>query len=513
MAKTAITLSGVSKVFDGFYALDRVHMDIAPATIHAVLGENGAGKTTLMNVLFGLYQPEQGYITLHGERVKIASPQKAMQMGIGMIHQHFMLVESLTTVENVALGLPNQGVTLKLDAIAQRLEHLCQEYTFDVHLHELVWKLPIGMRQRIEILKVLIRNANIIILDEPTSVLAPNEIKSFLDGMQRLKQMGKTVIFITHKLDEVMAIADTVTIMQHGKVRAHLHVADTHVKQMATLMVGRDMSHTQVHKPDADKDITQHPIIFTAKGLNAHNAQGVHALKNVDIHIRSGEVLAVAGVDGNGQAELANAIVGLLKLDSGHITLHDTDITNASVYDRCHTHKIAYVPEDRHHTGLVLDFTIAQNSIIRDFNTDTFSKKGLLNFKNIRTKATQWAQKYDVRMRGIDQQVRFLSGGNQQKLIFAREVERNPELLVVMQPCKGLDVGAIEAVQKTILNARASGKAVLYISTELEDIMTVADRIVVMSGGHITGTLSPSEVTDEKIGALMGGIAQGAPPQ
>ncbi len=511
MTETAITLQGVSKIFDGFYALDSVDMDIKSATIHAILGENGAGKTTLMNVLFGLYQPEQGHITLHGERVKIASPQKAMQMGIGMIHQHFMLVDSLTAVENVALGLPRQGMTLKLDAIAKKLQDLCEEYNFDVNIHELVWKLPIGMRQRIEILKVLIRNAHIIILDEPTSVLAPNEIKSFLEGMNRLKKMGKTVIFITHKLDEVMAIADTVTIMQHGKVRANLRVADTNVKEMATLMVGRDISHTQIQKDDCPKNTPSKnaPIVFSAKGLNAHNAQGIHALQDVNIDIRAGEILAVAGVDGNGQAELANAIVGLLKPDSGHITLHGTDITHTTVYDRCHTHKIAYVPEDRHHTGLVLDFTIAQNSMLRDFDTDTFAKKGILNFSAIRQKASAWVKKYDVRMRTIDQQVRFLSGGNQQKLIFAREVERNPELLVVMQPCKGLDVGAIEAVQKTILNARANGKAILYISTELEDIMTVADRIAVMSGGRITGELAPGEVTDEKIGALMGGISEG----
>ncbi len=507
-SESAITLKGVSKVFDGFYALDSVDIEIQSGTIHAILGENGAGKTTLMNVLFGLYQPEEGGIQLHGKKVKIASPQKAMQMGIGMIHQHFMLVDSLTTLENVALGLPHQGITLKLEKIAQELESLCQEYNFDVNLYEYVWKLSIGMRQRIEILKVLIRNASIIILDEPTSVLTPNEINSFLDGMRRLKETGKTVIFITHKLDEVMAIADTVTIMQHGKVRSNLNVAETNVKELATLMVGRDVSHTQLKKSAPPSNVAKNPIVFTAKGLNAHNSQGVQALKDVSIEIRAGEILAIAGVDGNGQAELASAIVGLLKLDSGQIVLHNTDMTNESVYNRCHRHKISYVPEDRHHTGLVLDFTIAQNSVIRDFDTPKFSNKGILNFKNIRTRASAWVKKYDVRMRSIDQQVRFLSGGNQQKLIFAREVERNPELLVVMQPCKGLDVGAIEAVQQTILDARDNGKAILYISTELDDIMTVADRIAVMSSGQITGELSPSEVTDEKIGALMGGIKE-----
>ena len=508
LTETAIALRGVSKVFDGFYALDGVDMDIQSGTLHAILGENGAGKTTLMNVLFGLYQPDQGSIRLRGEKLKIASPQIAMQMGIGMIHQHFMLVDSLSAVENVALGLPNQGMILKLDTIAQKLQDLCAEYNFDVDVDEAVWKLPLGMRQRIEILKVLIRNASIIILDEPTSVLAPNEIKQFLEGMRRLKNRGKTIIFITHKLDEVMSVADRVTIMQHGKVWANLAVADTHVKQLASLMVGRDLAHSPLQKSDSDTRTNQKPIVFRAEGLNAHNAQGVQALKEVSIHIRAGEVLAIAGVDGNGQAELAKAIVGLLKLDSGRIKLQDADITNASVYERCHRHKIAYVPEDRHHTGLVLDFSIAQNVALRDFDTPRFSKKGLLDFAAIGKKAAEWVQKYDVRMRSIDQQVRFLSGGNQQKLIFAREVERDPQLLVVMQPCKGLDVGAIEAVQQTILAARANGKAILYISTELEDIMRVADRIAVMSSGRITGELRPDEVTDEKIGALMGGIQQ-----
>lgn len=504
MTEIALKLDNIAKLFGEFRALDGVHMEIEQGSIHAILGENGAGKTTLMNILFGLYQPEEGEITLHGEVTRIPSPRIAMDMGIGMIHQHFMLVDTLTVAENVALGLPNQGTTLDLDAIAARLAELSEEYQFDIDPYEEVWKLPIGMRQRVEILKVLFRDADIIILDEPTSVLAPNEIANFLKGMVRLKAAGKTVIFITHKLDEVEAIADDVTIMQHGKVCAEVKVAQSSAREMARLMVGREVVHDKMDRGDKEPG----NVILKATDLHARNTRGIEALKGVSLEIREGEVLGVAGVDGNGQAELSEVLTGLLEPESGTIQLDGEDITHTSVHSRRHTHGLSFVPEDRHHTGLVLDFSIAQNSMLRDFQISPFSKKGVINFGKIREIAKDWVKRYDVRMRNIDQHVRFLSGGNQQKLIFAREVECDPRVLVVMQPCKGLDVGAIEAVQRTVMAERAAGKAVLYISTELEHIMTVADRIAVMCAGEITGILTPDEVTDERIGALMGGIKE-----
>lgn len=502
MSGTALSLRGISKLFGTFRALDQVDMQIERGSVHAILGENGAGKTTLMNILFGLYQPEEGDIFLGGQATVIDSPKQAMEMGIGMIHQHFMLVDTLTVAENVALGLRGQGMTLDLEGIASRLAELSAEYGFDVDPHQEVWKLPIGMRQRVEILKVLFRDADVIILDEPTSVLAPNEIASFLDGLRRLRALGKTVIFITHKLDEVMAVADNVTILQDGRVIAEAKVAESSANDMARLMVGREVVHNKMERGDKAPG----EVIFRATGLRARNHRGIEALKGVSIEIRAGEVLGVAGVDGNGQAELANVVAGLIMPEAGMVTIDGVDVTESSVHARRHTHGLSYVPEDRHHTGLVLDFTVAQNAMMRDFRTRPFSKMGIVTMSHVRKIARDWIERYDVRTRSIDQRVRFLSGGNQQKLIFAREVECEPRVFVVMQPCKGLDVGAIEAVQRTVMRQRAEGKAILYISTELEHIMTVADRIAVMCAGEITGTLTPDEVTDERIGALMGGI-------
>ena len=501
MSDAALLLRGISKLFGTFRALDRVDMEIRRGTVHAILGENGAGKTTLMNILFGLYQPDEGEISLKGKVTAIPSPKRAMEMGIGMIHQHFMLVDTLTVAENVALGLPGQGATLKLQSITDTLTDLSDEYGFDIDPHEEVWKLPIGMRQRVEIMKVLFRDADVIILDEPTSVLAPNEISSFLDGLARLRDAGKTVIFITHKLDEVEAVADTVTIMRHGRVCAELEVARSNAREMARLMVGREVVHDRMERGSESPGA----VLFEARDLRVRDQRGIEALRGVSIEIRAGEVLGIAGVDGNGQAELANVVAGLLPPESGQVLIDGEDVTKSSVDVRRHKYGLSYVPEDRHHTGLVLDFSIAQNAMLRDFYVEPFSKNGLVNTSYARQVAQDWVERYDVRMRSIDQTVRFLSGGNQQKLIFAREVECDPRVFVVMQPCKGLDVGAIEAVQRTIMSERAAGKAILYISTELEHIMTVADRIAVMCAGEITGILTPDDVTDERIGALMGG--------
>lgn len=503
MSDIALSLRGISKLFGTFRALDQVNMQIKRGTVHAILGENGAGKTTLMNILFGLYQPEEGQICLNGKVTTIPSPRLAMEMGIGMIHQHFMLVDTLTVAENVALGLPDQGISLDLEAIGDRLGTLSDEYGFAVDPHQEVWKLPFGMRQRVEILKVLFRDAKIIIFDEPTSVLAPNEIASFLEGLRRLRAQDKTVIFITHKLDEVEAVADNVTILQYGRVSAEVKVANSSATEMARLMVGREVVHDKMERGDREPG----EVIFRAEGLHARDQRGIEALKGVSIEIRSGEVLGIAGVDGNGQAELAKVVAGLMVPEAGTVTIDGRDVTASSAHARRHKHHLSYVPEDRHHTGLVLDFSIAQNAMMRDFSMPRFSKNGIIKTSQVRQSAKDWVERYDVRMQSIDQKVRFLSGGNQQKLIFAREVECDPRVFVVMQPCKGLDVGAIEAVQRTVMREREKGKAILYISTELEHIMTVADRIAVMCAGEITGTLMPEEVTDERLGALMGGLS------
>jgi len=502
MTNLKLQLKQVSKLFGDFKALDNVDLNVVEGSIHAILGENGAGKTTLMNILYGLYQPDGGTIKLNGKETVVPSPRKAMDMGIGMIHQHFMLVDSLTVAENVVLGLPGQGMQLSLEDDAAKLSQLSETYGFDIDPHVEIWKLPIGMRQRVEILKVLYRDADIIILDEPTSVLAPNEIANFLDGLKRLREAGKTVIFITHKLEEVAEVGDRITVLRHGKVTAETNVADTTAKEMARMMVGRDVVLDMMEKPDTPFG----DVIVSARDLRAHNNRGIEALKGVSFDIRAGEILGVAGVDGNGQAELAEVLTGIRNLDSGSLTVHGEDITEKLVYDRRHEIGISFVPEDRHETGLVLDFPVSHNAILRDFKVPPYSKNGILQKGAINKIAGDWVERYDVRLRSLDQHVRFLSGGNQQKLIFAREVECDPRVIIVMQPCKGLDVGAIEAVQRTVLEQRAKGKAILYISTELEHILNVCDRVAVMCAGEITGILSPEEATSERIGALMGGI-------
>ncbi len=502
MSGAALTLRQISKSFGSLCALDQVNLEVAQGTIHAVLGENGAGKTTLMNILFGLYQPDEGEIRINGTACPIYSPKHAMNLGIGMIHQHFMLVESLTVAENVTLGLRQRKLTLDLKAIADQLSSLSQEYGFDIDPHAEVWKLPIGMRQRVEILKVLFRAASVIILDEPTSVLAPSEIKTFLNGLERLRNAGKTVIFITHKLEEVEAVADHVTIMQHGRVKASKKVADTCAKDLARLMVGREIEQARLKRGNT----VPGAAILRLVDVSARDQRGILALRDVSLSVRAGEVLGVAGVDGNGQAELAKVITGLLVPEKGEVLIDEKNVTAKSVRARRHQYGLSYVPDDRQHIGLVLDFTVAENAMLRDFNVAPFSKKGIIDARYVRSRAAEWVDRYDVRTQSVDQKVRYLSGGNQQKLIFAREVECASRVLVVMQPTKGLDVGATEAVQKTVMRERDAGKAILYISTELEHIIAVADRIAVMCSGEITGILTPDEVTDQKIGALMGGL-------
>lgn len=504
MTAQGLRLEKITKTFGDFKALDNVDLTIAQGTVHAILGENGAGKTTLMNILYGLYQPDGGRILLDGAPQRIASPRKAMDLGIGMIHQHLMLVETLTVVENVVLGLPGQGMRLSLDEHARRLAALADSFGFDIDPHQEVWKLPMGMRQRVEILKVLYRDARLIILDEPTSVLAPNEVEGFLEGLRRLRAAGKTVIFISHKLDEVAAVADRVTVLRRGAVSADLPMEGVTPREMARLMVGRDVVLTTLEK----SPLTSEAVLLRVRDLKARDTRGNQALKGVSFDLRAGEILGVAGVDGNGQAELAEALTGLRAAESGTVELAGEDITTADVYNRRHRLGISFVPEDRHGTGLVLDFPVYQNAMIRDFREDAFASGPMLRTANAKAVTEDWVRRYDVRLQSVDQAIRFLSGGNQQKLIFAREVECRPRLLVIMQPCKGLDVGAIEAVHRTVIAERERGTAILYISTELEHILSVCDRVAVMCAGRITGIISPEEATAERVGALLGGLAE-----
>jgi ABC-type uncharacterized transport system ATPase subunit len=500
-----LVIDRISKSFGEFKALDDVSLHVHKNSIHVILGENGAGKTTLMNVLFGLYQPDEGRIEIDGRQIPIDNPRKAIDNSIGMIHQHFMLVKSLTVTENIILGLKGQKASLNLGEHEQRVRELSDSFGFEIDPKEPIWKLPMGMQQRVEILKALYRNAELLILDEPTSVLAPHEVDAFLNGLKRLRDAGHTIIFITHKLEEVMQVADQVTVLRQGRVTAEVAVEKTTVNELARLMVGRDVIF----------DFARHAgeigeIALEVADVSATNDRGIQALDQISFALHAGEILGIAGVDGNGQSELAEVITGLRPLETGVIRIYGQNISGSGIRERMQVYGIGYIPEDRQNTGLVLDYPATANLALRDFNRAPFSRAGFMNTEFLQNHAREIVQKYDVRLQSIRQQAQYLSGGNQQKLILGRELEADPKILIAMQPTKGLDVGAIEFVQKMILQQRDSGKAILYISTELEHLMAVSDRIAVMFGGKITGMLQPAEATAEQLGMLMSGVGQGS---
>jgi general nucleoside transport system ATP-binding protein len=496
-----VLIDGVTKSFGAFKALDSVTIGIAKGSIHAILGENGAGKTTLMNILFGLYRPDAGRILLEGKPLHLGSPRDAIRFGIGMIHQHFMLVNSLTVTENIVLGLDRGASGIDFAAHEARIRKLSQKIGFAIDPRAEVWTLPMGMRQRVEILKALYRNAEVLILDEPTSVLAPNEIGSFLETLKLLRAQGHTILFITHKLEEIMTATDRVTVMRHGKVIVDVDTARTTSHELARQMVGREIV---AHRKRLSTPIGD--TVLEARGLVARDDRGVRALDDLSLVLRAGEILGVTGVDGNGQRELGEALTGLRPLDSGTILVEGRDISGLSVKARMREAGIGFVPEDRQTTGLVLDYPVATNLVLRDFDRPPSSRRGVLDFGYMARNAGNLIARYDVRLRSPQQPARLLSGGNQQKVILAREIEAKPRILVIMQACKGLDVGAIEFLQNTIFDLKASGVGVLYVSTELEHVLDIADRVAVMYRGKITGTLPRTEATAMRISELMAGV-------
>ncbi len=500
-----LELQGICKSFGSLKANDDVCLAVRQGTVHAILGENGAGKSTLMNILYGLYQPDAGRILINGREVQIADPRAALLNGIGMVHQHFMLVGTLSVVENIVLGMGGQGLRLPLEKHAAKLAELSASFGFDVDPNAQVSRLPIGVQQRVEILKLLYHNADILILDEPTSVLTPNETGPFFEVLRRLKAAGKTILFITHKLEEVMAISDDVTAMRRGRVVTTVATAKTNPRELARLMVGRDVVFQVRRSAHAAGR-----VMLSLENVSAQSDRGLSALDGLSLDVRAGEIFGIAGVDGNGQKELAEVIAGLRPASHGRVLLDGEDITSASVSDRVHKLSLAYVPEDRHRDGLVLGQSVANNLMLRSYDRAPFARYGFFNFGAIRQHAEKLVKAFDVRLQSVDQEARYLSGGNQQKLILARELEGSPKALVVAQPTKGLDVGAIEFVQRQILSQRDRGIAILYISTELEHLMDVADRIGVMFRGRLTGTLKSKGATPESIGLLMAGVEAAA---
>jgi len=501
-ARYAVQMSGIVKTFGTFTALDHVDLTVQKGTIHAVLGENGAGKSTLMNVLYGLYQADEGQICLNGEPVVINTPNDAIAHGIGMVHQHFMLVDNFTVTQNIVLGSEVCGAAGILDMKKAR-EKVCQiieQYGLEVDPDAKIEDISVGMQQRVEILKALYRGADILILDEPTAVLTPQEIDRLIQIMHDLTSAGKTIIVITHKLKEIKASSNTCTIIRRGQYVDEVAVADVTEEDLADMMVGHHVN-LQVEKQPA----TPGKTVFEIRDLHVNDERGIETVKGLDLAVRSGEIVGIAGIDGNGQKELVEAITCLTKATSGKILVNGEEIQNTTprnVID----HKVSTIHEDRQKRGLVLPFTVAENAVLEKYRTPEFGKLGMLDGAKMHEYTEQLIADYDVRPADCaDKTAGGLSGGNQQKVIIAREVSNDPDVLIAVQPTRGLDVGAIEYVHKALVAERDRGTAILLISLELDEVMSVSDTIDVIYDGRITGTFKQGEVDENKIGLLMAG--------
>jgi general nucleoside transport system ATP-binding protein len=490
----------IRKEFPGIVANDNITLQVKKGEIHALLGENGAGKSTLMNVLFGLYQPEKGQIRVNGQEVKITDPNVANDLGIGMVHQHFMLVQNFTVTENIILGNePTRTGKINIKKAAQDIQELSNQYGLSVDPYAKIQDISVGMQQRVEILKTLYRGADILIFDEPTAALTPQEITELIQIMKKLIQEGKSIILITHKLKEIMSVCDRCTIIRKGVGVGTVNVQETNPDELAALMVGRE-----VHFKTEKKTATPKEAVLTIKELVVEDSRGVEAVSSLDLSVRAGEIVGIAGVDGNGQTELIEAITGLRKIKSGSITLKNQELSTLSTRKITES-GIGHIPQDRHKHGLVLDYTIGENIGLQTYYQKPMSKSGILNYKEMYKKAKELIAEYDVRTPSEFTQARSLSGGNQQKAIIAREVDRSPELLIAAQPTRGLDVGAIEFIHKKLIEERDKGRAVLLVSLELDEVINLSDRIAVIYEGKIVDIVDPKETNEQELGLLMAG--------
>jgi general nucleoside transport system ATP-binding protein len=496
----------VTKSFPGVLANDRVSLQVEQGSIHALLGENGAGKSTLMSILFGLVPPDSGSIRVRGREVRISDPNDATALGIGMVHQHFKLVHNFTVAENIVLGRePTAGLTVDRRRAVGRVRELSQAYGLVVDPDARIEDISVGMQQRVEILKMLYRDAEILIFDEPTAVLTPQEAQDLLAIMRRLSAEGKTVLLITHKLREIKAVADTCTVLRRGRVVGTVPAATTSEARMAEMMVGRAVSF-HVEKGPARPG----PVRLRVEHLGVRNARGLLGLKDVSLEVRAGEVLGVCGIDGNGQAELVRGIAGLSRVEGGRVLLGERDVTALPVKERT-AQGLGHIPEDRHRHGLVLDMHLDENLVLHAYDGPPFSHAGVLDFPAIRRHADRLIDDFDVRCgQGGATPTRSMSGGNQQKAIVARELDRSPDVLVVVQPTRGLDVGAIEHIHRRIVAERDKGKAVLLVSLELDEILELSDRIVVLCGGEVAGTVERARADESELGLMMSGAARKA---
>jgi len=499
----AIEMLNITKKFPGIIANDNITLQLKRGEIHALLGENGAGKSTLMSVLFGLYQPEEGVIKKDGKEVKINDPNDANDLGIGMVHQHFKLVECFTVLDNIILGVePNNHGVLQKEEARKKVLALSEKYGLMVDPDAKIEDITVGMQQRTEILKMLYRDNEILIFDEPTAVLTPQEIDELMQIMRNLKAEGKSILFISHKLAEIMAVADRCTILRKGKYIGTVETAKTTAQELSSLMVGRNVNFHIEKKPQKLGD-----VVLEVEGMTvASRAHSNNAVKNVSLKVRKGEIVCIAGIDGNGQTEFVHGITGLEPLVSGTIKLNGMDISKAPIRKR-NTSGMSHIPEDRHKHGLVLDYSLENNLVLQTYFEPEFtSKSGFLKKDNIRRYSERLIKEFDVRSgQGPVTPARAMSGGNQQKAIIAREIDKDPDLLVAVQPTRGLDVGAIEFVHKQLIDRRDSGKAVLLVSLELDEVMDVPDRILVMYEGEIVGEFDPKKTTQEELGLYMAG--------
>ena len=495
-----IEMLNIRKEFPGIVANDNITLQLKQGEIHALLGENGAGKSTLMNVLFGLYQPEKGEIKVKGKPVRITDPNIANDLGIGMVHQHFMLVDRFTVTENIILGKETtKSGKIDIKKAEKEVREISERYGLAVDPQAKISDISVGMQQRVEILKTLYRGAEILIFDEPTAVLTPQEIKELIQIMKTLIQEGKSIILITHKLKEIMEVCDRVTVIRKGVGIGTVKVSETNPNELASLMVGREVTF----KTDKTDSKPQEQVL-EIQDLHVKDSRGLGVVNKLNLNVRAGEIVGIAGVDGNGQSELIEAITGLRKSESGSIKLNGKEIMNMS--PRKVTEKgVGHIPQDRHKHGLVLDFPIGENMVLQTYYKTPFSKKGVLNFKEIYSKAKKLIKEFDVRTPSEYTLARALSGGNQQKAIIGREIDRNPDLLIAAQPTRGLDVGAIEYIHKRLIEQRDQGKAVLLISFELDEIMNVSDRIAVIYEGEIVAVVDPKQTTEQELGLLMAG--------
>ena len=499
-APELLRMEGITKRFGPVLADDAVTFDVRAGEIHALLGENGAGKSTLMKILYGLHQPDSGQIRIDGQQVQIASPHAAVALGIGMVHQHFMLVPNLTAIENVVLGMPaERPPLLDIRSARKRLVALATEYGLEMDPDASVWQLSVGTQQRLEILKALYRGARILVLDEPTAVLAPTEVGQLFRIMRHLASEGRGIIYISHKLTEVKEVSDRITVLRHGRVTGNLPAANATPRELATMMVGRDVSLERTEPPVAGTD----PVLVL-DDVSCLTDRKTPGLRNVSLTVRAGEIVGIAGVDGNGQRELVECVAGLRPLTMGRLTVGGV-VPKTALRDPS---LLGLIPEDRHSQGLIGDFDVSENLVLKAYARPPFTRRGFLRWRRIRDHAREQIRAFDIRCPGPLTPVRSLSGGNQQKVIVARETQDDPALLVAAQPTRGLDVGAVETVLNLIRKQRDRGAAVLFISTELSEVFALSDRVVVMHKGEIMGEVAPDPALLGQVGEMMMGTTQ-----